>query len=454
MPHNDLSRRNFLKQNSIAGLGLMIPSALPAFQNSATNKPAILGGSRAATTKWIEWPMWLPESDNKLVLDVLKSGIWSRQNVVTEFEKKWAEKVGIKRSLAVVNGTNALTLSMIQLDVGIGDEVIIPAYTFIASALAVLNTGAIPIFVDTDPETFQIDTRKIESKITSRTRAIMPVHLAGLPADMDTIMNIAKKHNLVVVEDACQAHLAELNNKKIGTFGHAGCFSFQNSKNLPIGEGGAIVSNDDAFLDRCYAYHNFGQAYGSVSGDGPVIKGSKLRLTEYQAAIGLVQMARIESQAIKRSANAEYLRSQLLNIPGIVPYKLVDGVTRAAYHFFPFRYIKEHFEGLSKNAFLDALSAEGVPCYGGYGTLHDKPFMADAFKSKNYRKSYPPELLDYKSYADANKCSVTEKLCNDEAIWLTQNLLLSEKTDMDGIATAIAKIQKNAGEIKRSSGKK
>jgi dTDP-4-amino-4,6-dideoxygalactose transaminase len=451
MPKNDLSRRDFLKNNSVAGLGLVFSSTIPSFATPDANKPAILGGKPAATTRWIEWPIWQSETDDKLVLDVLKSGVWSRQNVVTEFEKRWAEKVGMKRSLAVVNGTNALTLSFIQSDIGIGDEVIIPAYTFIASALAVLNTGAIPVFVDTNPETFQIDVHKIETKITSRTRAIMPVHMAGLPSDMVAIMAIAKKHDLVVVEDACQAHLAEINNKKVGTWGHAGCFSFQNSKNLPIGEGGAIVSHDDAFLDRCYAYHNFGQAYGSVKGDGAVIKGSKLRLTEYQAAVGLVQMARIDAQSVTRTENAQYLKSRLEQIPGILPYKLIDGVTKASYHFFPFRYKKEHFEGLSRNAFIDALNAEGVPSYGGYGTLHDKPFLEDAFKSKNYRKSYTADMLDYKKYAAANLCPETDKLCNDEAVWLSQNLLLSGKADMDGIVSSIEKIQKNAGDIKKSS---
>jgi dTDP-4-amino-4,6-dideoxygalactose transaminase len=281
----------------------------------------------------------------------------------------------------------------------------------------------------------------------------MPVHMAGLPADMVTIMAIAKKHNLVVVEDACQAHLAEINNKKVGTWGDAGCFSFQNSKNLPIGEGGSVVSHDDDFMDRCYAYHNFGQAYGSVKGAGPVIKGSKLRLTEYQAAVGLVQMARLDAQSAKRSENAMYLRSQLERMNGIVPYKLYGGVTKAAYHFFPFRYKTEHFEGLSRDAFLKALGAEGVPCYEGYGTLHDRPFMADAFKSKNYRKWYSADALDYKKYAAANQCPETERICNEEAVWLSQNLLLSEKSDMDGIAAAIENIQKNAAGIRNGTRK-
>ena len=454
MPQHDISRRDFLKQNSIAGAGIIAAGISPSvFSSTNTGKPALLGGKPIVNTSWTKWPMWVPESDEKLVLETIRSGVWSRDKVVSEFEKQWANTIGTKRCVATVNGTNAMIASLHQLNVGGGDEVIIPSYTFIATALAVLATGAMPVFVDTNPETFQIDSNKIESKITSRTRAILPVHLAGLPADMMRILDIAKKHNLVVVEDACQAHLAEINNKKVGTFGHAGCFSFQNSKNLPIGEGGAIVSDDEAFMDRCYAYHNFGQAYGSLPGKGPIINGSKIRLTEYQAAVGLVQLPRLEAQTKTRSANAEYLKSQLEQIPGILPYKLYDNVTRAAYHFFPFRYKKEEFKGLPRSAFLDALNAEGVPCFEGYGTIMDKPYLEDAFKSKNFRKMHSAKDLDINKYYEANECAVTKTLCNEEAVWFEQNLLLSEKKDMDGIAAAIEKIRANADDLKKSSTK-
>jgi perosamine synthetase len=455
MSDNDLSRREFLKQNSIAGVGIIASGIAPVLANTSSDisKPVILGGKPALTTTWTKWPMWIPESDEKLVLDTLRSGVWSREKVVSEFEKQWARTIGTKRCLATVNGTNAMIASLLQLNVGGGDEVIIPAYTFIATALAVLATGAMPVFVDTDPNTFQIDPDKIESKITKRTRAILPVHLAGLPADMIRINEMAKKYNLVVIEDACQAHLAEINHKKVGTFGNAGCFSFQNSKNLPIGEGGAIVSDDETFIDKCYAYHNFGQAYGSLKGDGPVINGSKIRMTEYQAAVGLVQLSRLDAQTKMRTANADYLKSLLEKTPGILPYKLYENVTRAAYHFFPFRYKKEEFKELPRAIFLEALHAEGVPCFSGYGTIMDKPYLEDAFKSKNFRKMHPAKELDIKRYFAANACPDTKVLCNEEAVWLEQNLLLSEKKDMDGIAAAIEKIRRNADAIKKNSKK-
>ena len=451
MHENDISRREFLKHNSIAGMGIIASGiSSPVFSNNAhASKPAILGGKSVLNTTWVKWPIWNPDTDDKLVFDTLRSGVWSRDKVVSEFEKQWASKIGMKRCLATVNGTNAMIASLTQLNIGGGDEVIIPAYTFIATALAVLATGAMPVFVDTDPQTFQLDSSKIESKITSRTRAILLVHLAGLPVDMVRVMEIAKKHDLVVVEDACQAHLAEINNKKVGTFGQAGCFSFQNSKNLPIGEGGAIVSNDESFMDRCYAYHNFGQAYGSVPGNGPVVNGNKLRLTEYQAAVGIVQLTRLEVQSNTRSENAEYLKSQLEKMPGIVPYKLYENVTRAAYHFFPFRYEKKEFKDLPRSVFIDALNAEGVPCFSGYESITDKPYLEDAFTSKNFKKMHPPQALDIKRYFELNSCPVNDRICNEEAVWFTQNLLLSGKTEMDGIVAAIEKIHKNAEAIKK-----
>lgn len=449
------SRREFVIQNSMASLGAVFTIGVaPTMLANCANDlgiPAILGGQKIRAKGWPDWPIWNQETDEELVLKVLRSGVWSRSGVVTEFEKKWSELIGTKRCLAVVNGTNAIIVSLIQLNIGGGDEVIVPTYTFIATIVAVLQSGAMPVFVDTDPETFQIDVEKIEAKITPRTKAIVPVHILGLPANMERIMAIAKKHNLVVVEDACQGWMAEINHKKVGSFGNAGCFSFQNSKNIPIGEGGAIVSDDEEFMDRCYSYHNYGNPYGTMVGEvdsGTVIAGTKLRMTEYQAAIGLAQLKRLEEQTAKRNENAAYLQSQIKKIPGILPYKLYKNVTRAAFHLFPFRYKKEEFQGLSRGEFLKALSAEGIPCSGGYVPVNKMPYLANVFKTKNFQKMYPPEMLDYNKYMEQNQCPVNDNLCN-EAVWFEQSMLLAEKLDMDDIAVAIERIYKNADKIKK-----
>ena len=451
------SRREFIKVNSLAGAGLTLGmgmTATPLFAGTFdADKPAILGGKPLSTRDWQKWPIWNPETDEKRVLEVLRSGVWSRAGVVTEFESKWAETMGARRCLSVVNGTNALICALANFDIGGGDEVLVPPYTFIATIQAVLQNGAMPVFVDTDPETFQMDADKIEAKITPRTRAILPVHIAGLPADMDRIMKIAKKHNLLVIEDACQAWLVEVNNKKVGTIGNAGCYSFQNSKNITMGEGGAIVSDDDSFMDRCFSYHSYGNPYGTVVGEvgaGTIRLGTKLRLTEFQAAIGLAQLTRLEEQTVTRSENAKHLRSMLQEIPGIVPYRLYDNVTRAAFHLFPFRYKKESFAGLPRATFLKALQAEGVPCSSGYTPLNTMPYLANAFQTKNFKKMYPKEMLDSKKYYADNQCPENDELCN-EAVWFTQNILLGDKADMEIIADAINKIRKNASRIKQQA---
>ncbi|HBE41027.1 MAG TPA: glutamine--scyllo-inositol aminotransferase [Bacteroidales bacterium] len=448
------SRREFVKQNSIAGIGaavaMSVGPAILANCAADTGLPAILGGQKIRTKEWPQWPIWDPSADEEQVIKVLRSGVWSRSGVVTEFEKKWAEMTGSKRCLAVVNGTNALIAALIQSGIGGGDEVLVPPYTFIATVIAILQAGAMPVFVDTDPETFQIDANKIEAKITSRTKAILPVHILGLPADMIKIMAIAKKHDLVVIEDACQAWLAEIDHKKVGTFGDAGCFSFQNSKNIPIGEAGAIVSDNDEFMDRCYSYHNYGNPYGSVVGtvsSGTIMAGTKLRLTEYQAAIGLAQIKRLEEQTEKRNVNAAWLRSQLKKIPGILPYELNPKVTRSAFHLFPFRYKKEEFSGLTRTQFLKALGEEGIPASSGYTPLNKMPYLKNVMETKNFKLMYPPEMLDYDKYMERNQCPLNDQLC-EEAVWLFHNILLAEKKDMDDIVTAVDRISKNADKIK------
>ena len=454
MKNKNFGRRDFIRATGLAAAGAMLgPATLRAGVQDGTGAqgPAVLGGSPVRTKEWPAWPIWNRETDEPLVVDDLRSGIWSRASLVTRFEKEWGDFIGTKRCLTVVNGTNALITSLLQLGIGGGDEVIVPPYTFIATVAAVLATGAMPVFVDTDPATWQIDANKIEAKITSRTRAIVPVHILGLPADMVRIMAIAKKHGLVVIEDACQAHGAEIGGRKVGSFGDAGCFSFQNSKNLAIGEGGAITSNDDAFMDKCYSYHNYGNPYGSVVGQvnaGTLIAGNKLRLTEYQAAIGIGQLKRLAGETGVRNANAAYLRERISTIPGVIPYTFTANVTKAAFHLFPFRYDRNGFKGLSRELFLKALNAEGIPCSEGYAPLNKMPYLQNAFQSKNYKKMYTAAELDIHAFNERNSCPLNDKLCNEEAVWFYQSMLLGTRADMDDIVNAIQKIHDNADKIK------
>lgn len=459
METNQQSRRKFLKQNIMGGLGATLAPAVLGGGNVLANSvktttPAILGGDSAwSQSRWPVWPKWVPETDEKKLLEVVRSGVWSRAGVVTEFEKEWAQALGAKRCLTVVNGTNSLVVALNQLGIQAGDEVLVPPYTFIATITAVLSNNAIPVFVDIDPLTYQMDPAKIEAKITSKTKAILPVHILGMPADMKRIIQIANKHKLVVIEDACQAHLAEISNQKVGTFGNAGCFSFQNSKNLPIGEGGAIVSNDDKFMDKCFSYTNLGNPYGTAVGSvstGSIMQGTKLRFSEYQAAIGLALLKRLDEETTLRNQNAAYLKSMIKDIPGIVPYKEYDDVTRSAFHLFSFRFKEKEFKGLSRAAFLAALRAETIPCSSGYISLNTQPFLAATFASDTYKKLYSSKDLDIKAYNERNHCPENLKLV-EEAVWFTQNMLLARREDMEMIASAIKKIYDNADKIKASA---
>src|SRR5690606_9369511 len=207
MKRSEINRRIFLKKSSVAGLGVTLalnqtPVRTFEFLDRSNQTPAILGGNPPADHHWPDAATWKPETHQKVRWDVMRNGVRSRKHETLELERKWAELIGSKRCLAMVNGTNALNTSFANLDIGWGDEVITTPYSFIASTASILFNGAIPVFADVDPTTFQIDPAKIEEKITERTKAILPVHILGLPCDMDAIMEIAARHDLVVVEDA------------------------------------------------------------------------------------------------------------------------------------------------------------------------------------------------------------------------------------------------------------
>jgi dTDP-4-amino-4,6-dideoxygalactose transaminase len=430
-----------------AGAIAAASGSIPTFAGlGGAAKLAVQGGTPVRAKRWPAWPIWDPAAEER-ILTILRSGNWFRGQgrTVTEFEGKYAELLGAKRCTCTVNGTNALLTAMHALDVGVGDEVIVSPYTFIATYNVVIGSAALPVFADTDPETFQIDPDKIEERITERTRAIMPVHILGIPADMDRINAIAKKHNLVVIEDACQAWLAQYRGKCCGTLGDLGCFSFQNSKHLPCGEGGAVVGNDDEVMDRIHSFHNCGRPYGSVKGaTGYPIVGTNRRLTEFQAAILLNQMQRLETDTQRRWENGQYLTSKIKDIPGILPCKLYEGTTRAVYHLYPFRYKKEHFNNAPRAKFMAALSAEGIPCSGGYGPQYRDELIEDALTSKNFTRSFPKARLD--KYRKELHFPGNDQLCQ-EAVWLGQNMLLTEKSDMDDIANAIRKIYDNRDKL-------
>jgi perosamine synthetase len=425
-------------------------SAAPSPQSAAgaaPATPAALGGAPVRRTPFPAWPI-ADEREEQALTRVIRSGKWGRGggSQVDRFEAQYAALTGAKHCLATANGTSALFTALAALDIGPGDEVIVPAYTFIATINVVLLRHALPIFVDTDPETFQIDARKIAAAITPRTRLIVPVHLGGSAADLDTTFAAAQARDIPVLEDACQAHLAEWKGRKVGTLGRAGCFSFQASKNLNGGEGGAILTNDADFLETCYTFHNNSRGRKNTGSTTFTYQGvgANLRLTEFQAAILLAQMTRLETQAATRDKNAAYLTQQLKEIPGITPAKMYDGCTRNAYHLYMLRYDKSRFANLPRAAFLKALQAEGIPASGGYSPLTKEPFLKETLATRGFQRIYDAKTLA--EYDARIACPANDQLCG-EAVWFTQNMLIGPRGDMDQIADAIRKIQANASKL-------
>lgn len=446
MENHKITRRQAITTASIGTLGALTFTSVPSFGFSTTEKLALLGGEKVRKTEWPQWPVW-NENAEKDMLDMLRSGRWwrGRGEAVEEFEKAYAELMGAKRCLATASGTTALLIALHVLGIDAGDEVLVSPYTFIATYNSIFINKALPVFVDTNPETFLIDPDKIESRITDRTTAILPVHIYGLPVDMDKVNAVAKKHNLKVVEDACQAWLGEYKGKKLGTLGDLGCFSFQNSKNLPTGEGGAVLGNNDEIMDRCYSFHNCGRPYGSVqrTSDYPT-RGSNRRMQQVQAITLLSQMPRIKKDADTRLENARYLDKKLNEIPGIKTYKLVEGNNRSAYHMYPFRFVSEEFGNVSREKFIEALRAEGVPCSPGYGRQNHDGLIEEALNSRGYKRLFSGQRL--KQWREENVLPGNDQLAK-EAVTFYQSILLGTKSDMDDIVNAITKIYENRSQL-------
>lgn len=440
------SRREFfgLAAGALAGASLFPARALG---RSAIDKPALLGGTPAHKGAWPKWPVWR-ETWEPSILQILRSGQWFRGSGehVQRFEQGYANLLGAKRCLATASGTTALIVGMHVLDVDAGDEVIVSPFTFIASYNAILTHKALPVFADTDPSTLTVDPASIESRITERTRALMPVHIYGMPCDMDPIMAIAKKRRVAVVEDACQAWLAEYKGRTCGTIGDLGCFSFQNSKHLPSGEGGAVTSNSDDLIDRAGAYHDCGRPYGGFKGTGSFTRGGNFRMQHVQAAMLLQQFDKLREETARRRDNAARLAASLKEIPGVRTVRLPEN-SQAVWHLYPFRYDAEKFQGLTRDKFIRAMRAEGVPCMAGYREQYFDGLLDEAIASRGFKRLFSAKRL--KDYRDSfQDLKGNREVCNT-TVAFTQNLLLAEPSDMDRIAEAIRKIQAHGAELAR-----
>ena len=308
------------------------------------------------------------------VKEVLKSGFLVQGKLVARFEEAVAKYLNVKYAVAVSSGTSALHLALLALGIGAGDEVIIPDYTFPATANVVELVGAKPVFVDIDPVTFNINHKAIEQFINKRTKAIMPVHLFGQSADMAPIMRLAKKYKLLVVEDAACVLGAEYKDRKCGTIGHVGCFSFHPRKVITTGEGGVIVTNSKEMADRWKILRNHGIQHKDNKIDF-LLPGYNYRLTEIQAAIGLVQLKKIDTLIHSRRKVASIYDEELSSVEWIkIPSTLA--CNKNAYQ----AYVIQMSQTIDQNSMINHLKKNGVEANFGTYALHRLSFYKNKYK--------------------------------------------------------------------------
>ena len=400
-------------------------------------KLALLGGTPIRTRPFTTWPLF-GKAEEKRLLRTLRSRKWGRLNgpEVAEFENRFAAMHGCKHGIAVVNGTVSLRIALQAADIRAKNEVIIPPYTFFSTTSAMIETNAVPVFADIDLDTFNLDPKAVEAAITPRTQAIIPVHFAGQPADIDAIMAIARKRKLMVIEDAAHAHGASYKDRPAGSIGHIASFSFQSSKNMTAGEGGILTTNDAELAESCRSIHNCGRIPTGVWYEHHVISGN-YRLGEFQGAVLNAQLDRLEAQTKARDGNGRYLAARLAGLPGLHPQKRPAACTRHSYHLFMLRLDGKKF-GAPRAAVLKALQAEGVPCSGGYGfSLHQQPMFRN--------KAFGPFLSTASAKLDYRKahCPNSDLICREQCVWLEQSLFLGSRTDVDDIARAFEKVYEN-----------
>jgi dTDP-4-amino-4,6-dideoxygalactose transaminase len=401
---------------------------------------ALLGGKPVRTRPFSQWPVFGRPEEQRL-LRTLCSGQWGRLDghEVEEFEQRFAAMHGCRHGIAVCNGTVSLRIALLAAGIGSEDGVIVPPYTFLSTASAVVEANAVPVFADIDPNTFNLDPKAVEAAVTPRTRAIVPVHFAGQVAEMDAILSFALEHDLTVIEDAAHAHGASWRGRPAGSLGHMASFSFQSSKNLTAGEGGIIVTNDDALAEACRSIHNCGRVTGGVWYEHHVVSGN-YRLGEFQGAVLNCQLDRLEEQTRTRDSNGRYLAERLGAVPGLHPQARPADCTRHSYHLFMLRLDAAVF-GAPREAVLAALEAEGIPCSGGYGfSLNDQPLFRN--------KAFGPYLAGAVARLDYGRirCPVSDRICK-QAIWLGQELMLGPRQDMDDVARAFEKVYEHRGAL-------
>ncbi len=404
---------------------------------------ALLGGTPLRTDSWPQWPARGPEEEQAVVA-ALRDGDWGGFPLPNErsaaFAAAFAERHDCEHALCVANGTVSLEVALQAMGVEPGAEVIVPAYTFEATASAALFAGCVPVFADIDPETWCIDVEAAAALVTERTQAIVPVHLAMTIADLDAIGSLAGKHGLAVLEDCAHAHGARWRGRGVGSWGDAGSFSFQTSKLMTAGEGGIVTTSDEAILDRLHALVNCGRQRPGAAEPAAVI-GHNYRMTDLQAAILEVQLRRLDEQHLVRGRNASRLRAAIEDIAGLANLRIDDRVTTQAIYQFVFRFDSGAFAGMDRDVFVAALESEGVPADGRF------------YESLPVSELLRPDPSRYPAWSaalaapPAADCPNAERAAYQESVWLPHQLLLGTRADVDDIVEALLKVQRGAEDL-------
>lgn len=402
----------------------------PIFEGKQTdNRLALLGGTPRLTREPPAWPIF-DESDRKALNDVMESRVWGGYHEsVGELEKRFAAYHGAKHGIALANGTVSLEIALSAAGIKPGDEVIVPPITFVASATAVSRIGAVPVFVDIDPQTINLDPREVANYINGRTRAIVAVHFAGHPAELDQLTELCDRHGLILIEDCAHAHGAAWHERRVGSFGSFGSFSFQASKNMTAGEGGLLVTNDSELAERARSVSNQGRRTGGEWYEHARL-GTNARLTGFQAVLLLNQLQRLPQQVATRMERARRLREGLRKFPGLkpTPEQLDERVTVHGFHLFSMTFDRDAYRGVSRSRVIEALQAEGVPVTAGY----PQPI----YRNKLFK--HHPNVV--------HPCPEAERYC-DTSVWLPHNALLADEQWIDDALAAMRKVQERADEL-------
>lgn len=401
---------------------------------------AIAGGSPLRSAPYPEWPT-ADDRERELLLEVLDSRRWwaTQGTKVREFEAAWGRFHGSESSVAVTNGSHTLEIALLALGVGEGDEVIVPNWTFVATVTAVLMVNAIPVVVDVDPLTGCIDPQAVLDAVGPRTRAIIPVHIAGSVADMEAIGEIARRHDLVVVEDCAHAHGSSWKGVPVGMLGDAGSYSFQSSKLMTGGEGGAIVSRRPEVLAAARSFSDCGRRPGEWFYSHYLL-GGNYRMTEWQGAVLLAQLERFPEQQRTRARNADLLNRELVSIPGLEPQGRHPSCTSQGNYCYVVRVDEDRF-GLGRDALRDALIAEGIPLTMAYPPLHRLDLFADPL-------GLAPRIRSDRGLEDlaSSRFPVSERLA-DTTLWFTTSVLMGSEEDARDVVRAIEKVRTHRREI-------